>query len=411
MSDMVKVRNIGIFGKCNVGKSTLINMLAGQEVAIVSSQAGTTTDAVRKRIEIPEIGPCNLIDTAGFDDRSELGEQRTRKSRAVMNQIDMAILLFTGNIFANEEKSLLDELKKKDIPVLAVHSQSDILPLDVDLAMELNSLYGVDVVEFSAAILDEEKQKEAIDQLVSFIIKELLVYIQNNEERTILEGIVNEGDKIVLVCPVDSEAPQGRLILPQVMAIRDILDQNGVAVVLKPEQLKDYMEKNGNQVSLVVTDSQVFKEVEALVPANVPLTSFSILMARAKGPYKDYLQGMKSIDALKDGDTVLMLESCTHHSTCEDIGRVKIPRRLVSYLTARNGGVPVDIKFEFVAGLDEIPAKDNYALAIQCGGCMVTRKQLVNRINFLKERNIPVVNYGMTLAYLGGIMDRVSLFM
>lgn len=394
-----------------MGKSTLINMLAGQEVAIVSSQAGTTTDAVRKRIEIPEIGPCNLIDTAGFDDRSELGEQRTRKSRAIMNQIDMAILLFTGNIFANEEKSLLDELKKKDIPVLAVHSQSDILPLDVDLAMELNSLYGVDVVEFSAAILDEEKQREAIDQLVSFIIKELLVYIQNNEERTILEGIVNEGDKIVLVCPVDSEAPQGRLILPQVMAIRDILDQNGVAVVLKPEQLKDYMEKNGNQVSLVVTDSQVFKEVEALVPANVPLTSFSILMARAKGPYKDYLQGMKSIDALKDGDTVLMLESCTHHSTCEDIGRVKIPRRLVSYLTARNGGVPVDIKFEFVAGLDEIPAKDNYALAIQCGGCMVTRKQLVNRINFLKERNIPVVNYGMTLAYLGGIMDRVSLFM
>ena len=241
---MVKVRNIGIFGKCNVGKSTLINMLAGQEVAIVSSQAGTTTDAVRKRIEIPEIGPCNLIDTAGFDDRSELGEQRTRKSRAVMNQIDMAILLFTGNIFANEEKSLLDELKKKDIPVLAVHSQSDILPLDVDLAMELNSLYGVDVVEFSAAILDEEKQREAVDQLVSFIIKELLVYIQNNEERTILEGIVNEGDKIVLVCPVDSEAPQGRLILPQVMAIRDILDQNGVAVVLKPEQLKDYMEKN-----------------------------------------------------------------------------------------------------------------------------------------------------------------------
>ncbi len=408
---MVKVRNIGIFGKCNVGKSTLINMLAGQEVAIVSSQAGTTTDAVKKRIEIPEVGPCNLIDTAGFDDRSELGEQRTRKSRAIMNQIDMAILVFTGNIFASEEKSLLDELKKKDIPVLAVHSQSDIVPLDVDLAMELNSLYGVDVVEFSAAILDEEKQKEAVDQLVSFIIKELLVYIQNNEERTILEGIVKEGEKIVLVCPVDSEAPQGRLILPQVMAIRDILDQNGVAVVLKPEELKSYMEENVNQVSLVVTDSQVFKEVEALVPANVPLTSFSILMARAKGPYKDYLEGMKSIDALKDGDTVLMLESCTHHSTCEDIGRVKIPRRLISYLTGRNGGVPVDIKFEFVAGLDEIPAGENYALAIQCGGCMVTRKQLINRINFLKERDIPVVNYGMALAYMGGIMDRVSLFM
>ena len=286
---MVKVRNIGIFGKCNVGKSSLINALVGQEVAIVSSQAGTTTDAVRKRMEIPDVGPCNLIDTAGIDDKSELGEMRTRKSRAVMNQIDMAILVFTGNIFASEEKSLLEELKSLDVPVLAVHSQSDIVPLDVDLAMELNSLYGIDVVEFSAALIDPQQQREAVDQLVSFIIKELLVYIANNEEKSIMHGLVGPEDKIVLVCPVDSEAPQGRLILPQVMAIRDILDNNGVAVVLQLSQLAAYMEKNGDDVKLVVTDSQIFKEVEQVLPADVPLTSFSILMARAKGPYSEYL--------------------------------------------------------------------------------------------------------------------------
>ena len=407
---MVKVRNIGIFGKCNVGKSTLVNMLAGQQVSIVSPNAGTTTDAVKKRMEIPEIGPCNLIDTAGYDDVSQLGEQRVKGTRSVMDRVDMGILVFAGNIFASEEKNILDELRKRDIPVLAVHSQSDIVPLDVDLAMELNSLYGLDVVEFSAAILDEQQQHDAVEQLISFIIKELLVYIQNNEEKSILHGIVKERDTVVLVCPVDSEAPQGRLILPQVMAIRDILDHNAVAVVLKPEELAGYVEKNIKSISLVVTDSQVFKEVEQILPAEIPLTSFSILMARAKGPYLDYICGMKSIDSWKDGEKVLVLESCTHHSTCEDIGRVKIPRRLTSYLTAKNGGVPVNIDFEFVAGLDEIPASDNYALAIQCGGCMVTRKQLINRIGFLKEKGIPVVNYGMTLAYLGGIMDRVSLF-
>ncbi len=407
---MVKVRNIGIFGRCNVGKSSLINMLAGQQVAIVSSEAGTTTDAVRKRIEIPEVGPCNLIDTAGIDDASDLGKQRTAKTRKIMNEIDMAILLFTGNIFAKEEKDMLEELKKRDIPVLAVHSQSDIIPLDVDLAMELNSLYGVDVVEFSAALIDEQQQRDAVGQLVSFIIKEMLVYMANNEEKSILDGLVDKGDKIVLVCPVDSEAPQGRLILPQVMAIRDIIDNNGIAVVLQPEELAGYIEANGSSVKLVVTDSQIFKEVENILPKTLPLTSFSILMARAKGPYLEYLKGMKSIDNLKDGDVVLMLESCTHHSTCEDIGRVKIPRRLLAHLASRNGGKSVDVKFEFVSGLDEIPQRENYALAIQCGGCMVTKKQLTNRIKFLVEKDIPVVNYGMVLAYMGGIMDRVSLF-
>ncbi len=408
---MTKVRNIGIFGRRNVGKSTLINLLTNQEVSIVSPVAGTTTDPVKKRMEIPEIGPCNIIDTAGVGDRGELGEQRVKKTEKVMGEIDMAILLFSGNIFANEEMALLEALKKYDIPVLVVHNQSDIVPLDIELSGELNSKYGVDVVEFSCCLLDEQEQKDALELLMAFIIKGMLEAIAANDEKTILHGLVNEGDKIVLVCPVDSEAPQGRMILPQVMAIRDILDNKGVALVLQPSELERVVNRNSeinggkSDIKLIVTDSQAFKEVEPLC-ADIPLTSFSILMARAKGPFEEYVRGLQHIDSLKDGDTVLMLESCTHHSTCEDIGRVKIPRALTAYLAEKNGGVAPELEFVFVSGLGEIPLDKNYALAIQCGGCMVTRKQLVNRVKLLTERDVPVINYGMALAYLSGIAER-----
>lgn len=417
---MVKVRNIGVFGKRNAGKSTLVNMLTGQEVSIVSPIAGTTTDPVKKRMEIPEIGPCNIIDTAGIDDSGSLGEQRVKKTEKIMNEVDMAILLFSGNIFAKDEKDLLEGLQKLDIPVLVVHNQSDILPLDADLATELNSLYGVDVVEFSCCLLDEQEQHEALEQLMSFIIKVMYEAIRKNEEKTILHGLVGKGDKIVLVCPVDSEAPQGRLILPQVMAIRDVLDKEGVAVVLQPSELEKYLLENGD-IKLVVTDSQVFKEVAGSIDrveaagvccSRIPLTSFSILMARAKGPFEEYVKGIAAIDSLKDGDTVLMLESCTHHTTCEDIGRVKIPRGLQKYVAAKaaNEGaencVAPKLNFVFVSGLDEIPFDKEYAIAVQCGGCMVTRKQLCNRIKILTEKGIPVVNYGMLLAHLSGIAQR-----
>lgn len=417
---MVKVRNIGVFGKRNAGKSTLVNMLTGQEVSIVSPVAGTTTDPVKKRMEIPEIGPCNIIDTAGIDDSGSLGEQRVKKTEKIMNEVDMAILLFSGNIFAKDEKDLLEGLQKLDIPVLVVHNQSDIIPLDADLATELNSLYGVDVVEFSCCLLDEQEQHEALEQLMSFIIKVMYEAIRKNEEKTILHGLVGKGDKIVLVCPVDSEAPQGRLILPQVMAIRDVLDKEGVAVVLQPSELEKYLLENGD-IKLVVTDSQVFKEVAGIIDrveaagvccSRIPLTSFSILMARAKGPFEEYVKGIAAIDSLKDGDTVLMLESCTHHTTCEDIGRVKIPRGLQKYVAekAANEGtencVAPKLNFVFVSGLDEIPFDKEYAIAVQCGGCMVTRKQLCNRIKILTEKGIPVVNYGILLAHLSGIAQR-----
>lgn len=407
---MIKIRNIGIFGRRNVGKSSLINLLLGQQAAIVSPVAGTTTDPVKKRLEIPGIGTCTLIDTAGMDDSGDLGEMRIKKTEKVMAEIDMGILVFAGNIFAKEEKNVLKGLRKKGVPVLALHNQSDIVSLDPELAFELNTKYGLDVMEFSCCMLDEQEQEESVEQLLALVLKGLSEYLQQNEEKTILQGLVNEGDEIILVCPVDSEAPQGRLILPQVMAIRDILDHSGMAVVLQPSQLKEYIREHTRPIKLVVTDSQVFKEVEQALPLEIPLTSFSILMARAKGPFDEYVLGMKQIDNLKEGDTVLILESCTHHTTCDDIGRVKIPRKLLAYLSARDGGNAPDIRFVFISGLDQIPPDGKYALAIQCGGCMVTRKQLVNRITFLTDQQIPVTNYGMALAYMDGIMNRVSLF-
>ena len=306
----MKLRHIGIFGKRNVGKSSLINMLLGQEAAIVSPQAGTTTDPVKKRMEIPDVGPVQLIDTAGVDDIGEVGQKRVEKSLKVIDEIDMAILVFKDNVFGKEEKDLLMRFKENDVPVVVVHNQSDLVPLDCGVAGDLTNMYGCDVLEFSCCMADEQQQKDAVDMLMAFIVKGLLL---SGRERTIMEGLVEEGDNFVLVCPIDSEAPAGRLILPQVMAIRDILDNGGVATVLQPEQLKGYLDGVHAPVKMVVTDSQVFKQVAAVVPEEVPLTSFSVLMARAKGNFEQYIKGVSAIDNLKEGDNILVLESCTHH--------------------------------------------------------------------------------------------------
>ncbi len=414
------VKHIGIFGKRNVGKSSLINLLLGQEVAIVSDTPGTTTDPVKKRMEIPDIGPVQLIDTAGFDDGGEVGVKRVEKTMKVIEEIDMALLVFTGNVFGKEEKDVLAKLKEYDVPVVVVHNQSDITPLDCGVAGDLNNMYDCDVVEFSCRMPDAGQQREAVDMLVAFIVKGLLL---SGGERTIMEGLVEPGDKFVLVCPIDSEAPAGRLILPQVMAIRDVLDNGGVAAVLQPEQLEGYLKgipcvedagdlsgvKSGegcgaSSVKMVVTDSQAFRQVSQIVPENIPLTSFSVLMARAKGPFEEYMKGVKAIEALKDGDKVLVLESCTHHTSCEDIGRVKIPAMLQKKCGCK-------LQFTFISGLDELPPHEqlsDYALALQCGGCMVTRRQLANRIRRVVAAGVPVTNYGMCIAYVTGIFKRAT---
>ena len=388
---------IGIFGGRNTGKSSLINMLAGQQVAIVSDVAGTTTDPVKKRIELPGIGACTIIDTAGIDDEGALGLERVGKSLAAAEQVDIGILLFCGGVFPDELHRVASGLRSRGVPFIIVHNKTDMAPAPAELVNALAERYGERVLECSA-IAPGEASRDAVTEALR--TKSRLAV----RSRPMMEGLLSEGDTIVLVCPIDSEAPQGRLILPQVMAIRSILDYGGCAVVLQPGQLPGYienhMEKGGSAVRLVITDSQVFRQVAEVVPESIPLTSFSMLLARSMGRLESFRRGIDAISRLGEGDRILMLESCTHHANCEDIGRVKIPAML-----RRRCGCNLD--FEMVSGLDPLPGDmSRFALAIQCGGCMITPRQLSNRISQVEEAGIPVVNYGMAIAYLSGIYDR-----
>ena len=395
---MNKARYIGVFGRRNSGKSSLINRLSGEEAAIVSDTPGTTTDPVKKRMEIFGLGPTVIVDTAGIDDEGDLGAKRVEKSKQIVKQIDLAILLYTNNSFEYFEKELLKLFKKEGIPFILLHNQSDMIAMDRDVAMELTTKYKCDVLEFSCASLDEEDQGIMVENLVSLIIKNIegSLFVK----RGMFENLVNEGDVVVLVTPIDSEAPEGRLILPQVNAVREILDFGGIATVLQPEQLSDYMKNSASRVSLVVTDSQAFEQVSKLIPDEIPLTGFSILLAYSKSNFEKYLDGTPVIDKLKDGDRVLILESCSHHSSCDDIGRVKIP----SLLRKRSGS---SLDFDIVAGLDLIKRSiTDYSLVVQCGGCMITQRQLWSRLREAIESGVPVTNYGMTLAWCMGIYER-----
>ena len=383
--------HIGIFGRRNCGKSSLINLLTGQDIAIVSDTAGTTTDPVKKSIEIFGIGPCVLIDTAGIDDTGDLGRQRIEKSFKVLEEIDCAILVITGNNFEEPEKQLIARLKALAVPYFIVHNKADQEPLLAVLKAVIEQNYGVKILDFSVSRNDD------IAPLVA-LLKQAIPE-SAYQKASLLGGIIKPNEVVVLVCPVDSEAPEGRLILPQVMAIRDVLDNECICVVLKETHLQQYLETMPKP-ALIVTDSQVFGFVSKIVPADIPLTSFSIVMARLRGDFDNYVKGTPKLSELKDGDTVLLLESCTHHSTCDDIGRVKLPR-MILHFTGK------DIRFEYVSGLSPIANPEKYALAIQCGGCMSTRKQLLNRTNLFVNQGIPISNYGMALAYMNGIFDRV----
>ncbi len=383
--------HIGIFGRRNCGKSSLINLLTGQDIAIVSDTAGTTTDPVKKSIEIFGIGPCVLIDTAGIDDTGDLGRQRIEKSFKVLEEIDCAILVITGNNFEEPEKQLIARLKALAVPFFIVHNKADQEPLLAVLKAVIEQNYGVKVLDFSVSRNDD------IAPLVA-LLKQAIPE-SAYQKASLLGGIIKPNEVVVLVCPVDSEAPEGRLILPQVMAIRDVLDNECICVVLKETHLQQYLETMPKP-ALIVTDSQVFGFVSKIVPADIPLTSFSIVMARLRGDFDNYVKGTPKLSELNDGDTVLLLESCTHHSTCDDIGRVKLPR-MILHFTGK------DIRFDYVSGLSPIAKPEKYALAIQCGGCMSTRKQLLNRTNLFVNQGIPISNYGMALAYMNGIFDRV----
>ncbi|NCC72555.1 MAG: [FeFe] hydrogenase H-cluster maturation GTPase HydF [Sphingobacteriia bacterium] len=384
--------HIGILGRRNSGKSSLINAMARQEIAIVSNTPGTTTDPVKKSIEIPGLGPSVLIDTAGIDDTGELGQKRIAKTHSALKTIDLAILVISENQFGDDEIKIIEELNDFGIPFFILHNKQDFQPLNKELAEYLIATYHTDVVEFSA-------RYPADPDRLALIMKKLMpvtAYTFN----TMLGGLIKQGDPVLLVTPIDTEAPEGRMILPQVQAIRDILDNHAVAIVLKESELEVFLGMMQPKPVLVITDSQMFGRVSKIVPESIPLTGFSIMLARYKGDFDNYLKGTPHLSKLKDGDKILILESCTHHVTCDDIGRYKIPRWVSEF-----SGKKLD--FTIVSGLSDLPhdIKD-YAMVIQCGGCMITNRQIINRLKAAVDAGIPVTNYGMVIAWTHGIYNR-----
>lgn len=383
--------HIGIFGRMNNGKSSIINKLTGQPMAIVSEQAGTTTDPVKKSIEIFGIGPVVLIDTAGIDDMSELGKQRVEKTYQVLKEIDCAILVIIGEDFGEPERAIIKEFKKHEVPFLIVHNKSEIAELSEELRNKIEAEFSVKVLEFSALKDDAKILQEALKKAIPE---------SAYKKASLLGGIIKPGELVLLITPIDAEAPEGRMILPQVMAIRDVLDNDCICVVLKETNLQQYFDTMPHP-NLVVTDSQAFAMVSKIVPEEVRLTSFSILLARLRGDFENYLKGTPHLAELKDGDKILMLESCTHEISCGDIGRMKLPN-LIRKFTGK------DIQFDYVAGLSPINDIHQYAMAIQCGGCVATRKQLLNRTNIAVQAGIPISNYGMAIAFMTGIFGRAT---
>jgi [FeFe] hydrogenase H-cluster maturation GTPase HydF len=384
--------HIGIYGRRNNGKSSLINALAGQDIAIVSDHAGTTTDPVKKSFEITGFGPVILVDTAGTDDSGDLGEKRVDRTLRTLEIIDLALLVVTQNEWGEPEESIISRLKSQDIPFIIIHNKSDLEQLTTEYKNKIRVVAGTEPFEFST--LDKRNYEKLID-LIKISIPE-----HSYKNPSLLGDIIKYGDIVILITPIDVEAPSGRLILPQVQAIRDILDNDAVAIVLKEREVDAFLKRTSIKPALAITDSQVFVKADASIPSEIPLTSFSIMLARFKGDFDNYLKGTPKISELRDGDRVLLLESCTHHVSCDDIGRTKIPRWITSFTGKK-------IEYDVVAGLDTLPRPvTDYSLVIQCGGCMITRKQLHNRLNPAIRAGVPVTNYGMAIAYVQGIYNR-----
>ncbi len=384
--------HIGIYGRRNNGKSSLINCIAGQDIAIVSQHAGTTTDPVKKSFEITGFGPVILIDTAGIDDSGYLGNKRVERTLRTLDTIDLAILVIAGNSWGSFEDDLVKNFKEKDVPFIVIHNKSDIEKPATEFINRILTQTGTQLIEFSC--IDRRNYEDLISLLRDSLPEHSWKF------NSLLGDLINYGDIVLLITPIDVEAPAGRLILPQVQAIRDIIDNDAVAIVLKEREVDSFLKKTKIRPALVITDSQVFTKADASVPTDIPLTSFSIMLARFKGNFEKYLEGTPKISELKDGDKVLLLESCSHHVSCDDIGRVKIPRWVTGFTGKK-------LEFEVVAGLDLLPRPVNeYALVVQCGGCMITRKQLHNRLQEAIRAGVPVTNYGMAIAYVQGIFSR-----
>ena len=373
--------HIGFFGRRNAGKSSLVNAITGQELAVVSDVKGTTTDPVTKAMELLPLGPVLIIDTPGIDDEGALGEKRVSKTRQILNKTDIAVLVVAADEgLARCDTELISIFEEKNIPYLVVYNKADLKRCD---GLCVSALTG-----------------EGIHAL-----KERMAALKpSNSDRRIVADKLHPGDFVVLVVPIDSSAPKGRLILPQQQTIRDVLDAGAVAIVVKDTELEATLQKLGRDPAMVITDSQVFAAVARIVPDHIPLTSFSILMARYKGLLEEAVQGIAAVEGLKDGDRVLIAEGCTHHRQCDDIGTVKIPRWLRSFTKA-------DFTLETCSGSGFPEDLSPYALVIHCGGCMLGEREVTCRTKCAADQGVPITNYGTLIAHISGILERsLSLF-
>lgn len=380
--------HIGVFGRTNVGKSSLLNKITNQEVSIVSDIAGTTTDVVEKSMELLPVGPVTFLDTAGLDDETELSGQRIEKTMKVVNRIDVAVVVCDFNGIGKFENDLIEKFKELKIPYLIVVNKCDLAPksFHIDLKSELSNIIYTSVKK---------------DEKIVFKFKEALVNLLPEDfvnSPKIVGDLVPAKSTVILVIPIDKEAPKGRIILPQVQTLRDLLDNNCLSYVVKESELKDALDNLKTPPALVVTDSQAFKKVSEIVPENVSLTSFSILFARLKGDLDEFVNGARAIENLKDGDMVLILESCTHHAIEDDIGRVKVPN-LLRKKTGKN------LVIHNYAGHDFPDIKD-YKLIIHCGACMTNRREVLSRVLIANQNNVPITNYGVVISYCLGILPR-----
>lgn len=392
--------HIGIFGKRNAGKSSLINQITGQDLAIVSPVEGTTTDPVQKAMELLPLGPVVLIDTPGIDDGGELGSLRVQKSYQMLNKCDLAIVV--SNIceeFSVEDQNLLNRIRKKKIPCMIVFSQSD----RVSKEEEEKKLQRMEI-QFQKQMGEEVPVLLASSAVTGYGIQKIKEKLgsmmrQEENEKKLVRDLLIPGKFTVLVVPIDKAAPKGRLILPQQQTIRDILEGGGTAVVVRENELAETLCRMKGQIGLVVTDSQVFEQVGKIVPEEIPLTSFSILFARYKGELEPLIAGVQAVEELKDGDHILICEGCTHHRQCNDIGTVKIP----GWLQKETGKT---LQFSFVSGGEFPQELSPYRLVIHCGGCMLNAREMKYRIACGEDAGVPVTNYGILISYLKGILER-----
>ncbi|WP_313559213.1 [FeFe] hydrogenase H-cluster maturation GTPase HydF [Ruminiclostridium cellobioparum] len=384
--------HIALFGRRNSGKSSLINAITGQDIALVSEIAGTTTDPVYKAMELHPVGPVMFIDTAGFDDEGTLGEMRIGKTRKAVDKTDVAIVFFCGTEFSYE-KEWVAELRKRKIPIIPVINKADVIVNSAGIADAAREALGLSPIIISA------KEKTGLDRVREELVRAVP---EDFEAKSITAHLVREGDLVLLVMPQDIQAPKGRLILPQVQTIRDLLDIKCLVMSVTTDKLEQALKTLAQPPKLIITDSQVFGKVYPLKPAESLLTSFSVLFAEYKGDVSSYVEGAKAIDGLTEASAVLIAEACTHAPLSEDIGRIQLPRLLRK---KAGEGLTVDI----VSGTDFPRDLSKYSLVIQCGCCMFNRKYVLTRIAMAQEQNVPICNYGIAIAKINDILDKIAL--